>query len=47
VHYVAVVLFIVDVKEMRDEFGDVFGPLTQRGQINGNYVKPIVQILSE
>ena len=47
VGHVAVVLFIVDVEEMSDQFRDVLAAIAQRRQVDRHDVEPVVQVLAE
>ena len=47
VGHVAVVLFIVEVEEMSDQFGDVLAAIAQRRQVDRHDVEPVVQVFAE
>ena len=47
VGHVAVVLLIVQVEKMSDQFRDVLAALAQRRQVDRHDVEPVVQVLAE
>ena len=47
VGHVAVVLFIVDVEEMSDQFRDILAAISQRRQVERHDVEPVVKVFAE